>query len=59
MISKSIKKRINYIIYLMKLMKINNQIRKKMNNNIKFNKLEFLDKNNNERNKRNYIFIFH
>ena len=40
-------------------MKINNQMRKKMNNNTKFNELEFLDKDNDKRNEKNYIFVFH
>ena len=40
-------------------MKINNRMRERMNNNAKFDELEFLDKNNDEKDKRDHMLIFH
>ena len=59
MMSKSIKERTNYLIYLTKSTKINNQMKEKINNSTKFNELEFLDENNDKRDKRNHILVFH
>ena len=59
MISKSIKEQTNYIIYLIKSMKINNRIKKRMNNSAKFDELEFLDKNNDKEDEKDHILVFH
>ena len=59
MMSRNIREWINYIIYLTKIMKINNWVKERINNSAKFDKLEFLDENNDKENKENYILIFH
>ena len=40
-------------------MKINNRVERKVNNNAKFDRLEFLDENNDKGNERDHILVFH
>ena len=40
-------------------MKINNRVKKKMNNSAKFNELEFLDENNDEGDEKDHMLVFH
>ena len=59
MMSRSIRERTNYIIYLMKPTKINNRMRERVNNSAKFDELEFLDENNDKRDERDHMLVFH